>query len=467
MTNEQGQDKGHVQGHAPQLWDVAKVRVEQDLYPRQSTNPKLVERYRDCLDKLPPIEVTPEGILIDGFHRLTAHKAAGLNSIPVHVVDADADAVLRLAITRNNAHGFQLDLSDKQRLAREFYRKALAAGQDRAAVLDELSTLFSVSDRTLRRWCKDTQKRIRQNLKHQARQHWLDCRTQEESAAELGVSQQSISDWRQAFLDFGDTSEVWNREERNAAHYTESDRPLGDVWALGPKMSDDGLRHPGNSHSAIVDNLLRIYTRPGDVVIDPFAGGGSSIDVCRRRLRRCYASDLTPRAERASEIRQHDLTDDLPPLPANLWQDVALVYLDPPYWVQAAGWYGDSSSGLANLSLDDFHTAIANIVKRFGLQLRTGAAVALLIAPTQYKAPGRRFTDHALDLAPQVFAPLHLDHRYTCPYSIDQVQPQRIAWAKEQGRCVAHGRDLLVWRVEPSEHRADAETTHTPTESEE
>ncbi len=32
--------------------------------------------------------------------------------------------------------------------------------------------------------------------------------------------------------------------------------------------------------SRIVENLLYAYTEPFDVVVDPFAGGGSTIDIC-------------------------------------------------------------------------------------------------------------------------------------------------------------------------------------------
>jgi DNA modification methylase len=37
-----------------------------------------------------------------------------------------------------------------------------------------------------------------------------------------------------------------------------------------------------------VDNLLYFYTHPLDVVVDPFAGGGSTIDICKKRLRRYW-----------------------------------------------------------------------------------------------------------------------------------------------------------------------------------
>jgi hypothetical protein len=58
-----------------------------------------------------------------------------------------------------------------------------------------------------------------------------------------------------------------------------------------------------------VDNLLYLYTKPFDMVLDPFAGGGSTIDICKRRFRRYMVSDRKPIVEREKEIRKHDLID--------------------------------------------------------------------------------------------------------------------------------------------------------------
>ena len=110
-------------------------------------------------------------------------------------------------------------------------------------------------------------------------------------------------------------------------------RPIAlQVW----KQQDQsqGPKHPGNTESRWVDNLLYLYTQPLDIVVDP-AGSGSTINLCKKRWRRYYVSDRKPIVEREGEIRQWDITKGLPPVPR--WQDVKLVYLDPPYWKQAEG----------------------------------------------------------------------------------------------------------------------------------
>jgi hypothetical protein len=129
-------------------------------------------------------------------------------------------------------------------------------------------------------------------------------------------------------------------------------RPLYNVWSFAKKSSN--VEHFGNSEQRILENLLYLYTEPFDIVLDPFAGGGSTIDVCKRRLRRYWVSDRKPIVEREQEIRQLDIAQNLPPL-HNRWSDVTLTYLDPPYWRQAAGKYSDDAEDLGNMPLDTSH----------------------------------------------------------------------------------------------------------------
>jgi DNA modification methylase len=52
--------------------------------------------------------------------------------------------------------------------------------------------------------------------------------------------------------------------------------------------------------------MLYRYTEPLDIVVDPFAGDGSTIDLCKKRWRRYWVSDRKPVVEREHEIRSHE-----------------------------------------------------------------------------------------------------------------------------------------------------------------
>jgi DNA modification methylase len=226
-----------------------------------------------------------------------------------------------------------------------------------------------------------------------------------------------------------------------ASHADEAfEVPLYNVWKQHARTA--GSAHPGNSEIRWVDNLLYLYTQPFDVVVDPFAGGGSTLDICRRRLRRYWVSDRKPIPERANQIREHDVTTGLPPLPR--WQDVRLVYLDPPYWAQAAGEYSNDPTDLANMPLDRFTETLAGLINNFGKKLSSGSVIALLMQPTQWRAPERAYTDHVIDIARLVKLPIDL--RVSCPYESQQYNGTQVEWAKANRKVLVLSRELIVWR---------------------
>lgn len=49
---------------------------------------------------------------------------------------------------------------------------------------------------------------------------------------------------------------------------------------------DNKVKYPGNVPQDIVEQLFYYYTEPFDIVIDPFGGGGITIDACQKWFRR-------------------------------------------------------------------------------------------------------------------------------------------------------------------------------------
>lgn len=90
-----------------------------------------------------------------------------------------------------------------------------------------------------------------------------------------------------------------------------ADEPMGDP------------RFEGRTPSYVVWNLLSRYTREGDLVVDPFCGGGTTIDVARSLGRRARGFDVAPHRD---DIERADARS----LPL---EDAAadFFFLDPPY----------------------------------------------------------------------------------------------------------------------------------------
>lgn len=139
---------------------------------------------------------------------------------------------------------------------------------------------------------------------------WLACHTQEEIAERLDIAKATVNNWISDSFSFG---KLAKNEQSAAEHATDFEPPIYNIWKQQEKTA--GASHFGNSEVRWVDNLLYLYTSPFDIVVDPFGGGGSTIDICRKRFRRHWVSDRKPVVERAEDIRKWDLTDGTPPLP--------------------------------------------------------------------------------------------------------------------------------------------------------
>lgn len=414
---------------------VAVVVFREDLYPRIETSPVTVQKYAEDLDVLPPIEVNQNNELIDGWHRWTAHKKVKAETIRAVVTKTKSDGeLLELAIERNAAHGLQLSLTDKKAMATRIYNAT--PDREKDATKARLARVLSVSDRTVRDWLSRTDKDAKERRDQRIFDLWLACWTQEEIAADVGCDPTD-----KALRVSGNSEDLPKNQKAASDHATDFDPPIYNVWKQQERTS--GASHFGNSEVRWLDNLLYLYTKPFDVVLDPFAGGGSTIDLCRKRFRRYLASDRLPIVERAKEIRQHDLTDG--PLKPPQWKDVSLVYLDPPYWKQAEGQYSQDKNDLANMTLREFTSTLSGVILAYAKKLSHGARVALIIQPTQWKAPERVFVDHVGDMLRHVALPIEM--RYSVPYESQQCNAQMVEWAKAQKQCLVLTREIVVWRV--------------------
>jgi hypothetical protein len=132
------------------------------------------------------------------------------------------------------------------------------------------------------------------------------------------------------------------------------------------------------------------------------------------------------------------------------WGNVGLLYLDPPYWLQAEGQYGDDPENLANMELEQFYDVLITFIGQCSSKMSAGSHIALLIQPTQWKAPGRQVIDHIVDLIIRVqhSAPLRYVRRIVCPYESQQCTAQQVIWAKESRDLLVLTRELVIWEVE-------------------
>ncbi|HUY32859.1 MAG TPA: DNA methyltransferase [Pirellulales bacterium] len=417
---------------------LAEIVFDEALYPRREHDPAIVQRYASSIESIEAagkyISLTHDNRILDGKHRFLGYRVASQDdqerSVPVFVYpEMPEHDAFALAVELNSQHGYQLLERDKKQSAVKLYGFGFS--------YKTISGMVSVSERELTAWLSDTVKQEKERKDEMILDMHFSCHTQAEIAKATGLAQPTIKE------KIDTLSERY--QGSNSIKLTFSDEefetPIYNVWTQNAKSNAVG--HFGNTEQRWVENLLYAYTEPFDIVVDPFAGGGATIDVCKKRGRRYFVSDRLPIIAREDEIRKWDIGDGLPELPQ--WKDVKLVYLDPPYWKQAENQYSSDPEDLANMPLEKFNEALSGLIKAFAKKLKAGSFIALIIQPTQWNAPDRQFTDHVGDMLRAVKLPV--DMRISCPYSTQQCTAQMVDWAKENRRCLVLSREIIVWRI--------------------
>ena len=405
--------------------NVDDVIFRNDLYPRLKPNPSKIQEYAENIDRLPPIEVNQNNILIDGYHRLQAYKTEKLDSIPVVVTQTKSEAeVERLSVERNSTHGQQLTQDEKKSYAIKWWD---------VLPVNEICATLSISDKTYRRWTSAKQEQKEEQTKQRIYDMWMRCHTQQEIADAVGVERTIVGD---RIANFG--KNVENGQLTESHIFTNFEAQIYTVWNFAKATNE--VKHPGNIPPEIIDNLLWFYTKPFDVVFDPFGGGGSTIDKCLERKRRYYVSDLSPIPAR-NDIRKWDITSGLPedlPVPD-------LVFLDPPYWKQAEGKYSDGETDLSNMGLDKFLETIGDIAKNIKQKWhgnRPDGKLALIIGAYQ---KNWETTDLPYMCYQAIAKYLNPVIRIQVPYSTQVYGGQYVKSAKDNKQLLNLSRDLMIF----------------------
>jgi tRNA1(Val) A37 N6-methylase TrmN6 len=116
------------------------------------------------------------------------------------------------------------------------------------------------------------------------------------------------------------------------------------------------------------------------------------------------------------------------------------VFLDPPYWKQAAGRYSGEPNEMAEMDIDSFYAAWWKIAEAC---MEHAGRIAYIISPTQNEDGS--VVDHATDmLRPFAADGWRVERRIIVPYSTQQATGQQVTWARDNKRMLKLYRDLVV-----------------------
>jgi len=200
-----------------------------------------------------------------------------------------------------------------------------------------------------------------------------------------------------------------------------------------------GIEYPGRIPGQIPANVIHYYTEVGDLVVDPMAGGGSTLDAASLLERRCLAYDFFPMRP---EIRFNDVLNGLP----DEAKGAKLIFIDPPYGSIAKGFYQDHPSCLSQMDQTAFLEALRKIAGYCSQVLDQNGYLALLVQNVY------NWTGDTVWQLIQLFTEdkWQLVRRIQVPLSNQQISSNVMKWARENRQMVNLDRDLLIFKLNQS-----------------
>lgn len=351
---------------------INKIEKYDLIYPRERISQKTIESYAEALQcgaKFPPVllqkiydEDQNEKIInLDGFHRTEAYKLAKEKEIPYEWYKEEIlDIAIHLkelriiSIKRNLTHGDRLSNRDKELMC----KKMAKADPEENITYEDFMEIFSInSSGTISNWIgaiRSEQKGTRDGKIIKLSQlGW----TQDTIAEKVGLAQNRISQIINNFnfenidifykkgtevseiakINGLDLATTWNIilegkedierfKEFGNEKFSNEQPKMYDYWNFPKRDSRLGVEYPGMLWGQHVMNILYRFSKQRDLVFDPMAGGGVTIDTCLIMNRKCRAFDINPCRE---DIQQRDIILD--GFPEGIKQ-ADLIIFDPPYY---------------------------------------------------------------------------------------------------------------------------------------
>lgn len=405
--------------------NVSDIIWREDLYPRFEANQALIQKYAYSIEYLPPIKISQSNILIDGFHRWKAHQLNGEKEIAVDVIEVESEKELkRLAYQLNSNHGLQLTADEKRRYAGEMIGEMS---------VKELALVLSVSESSIKDWTVAQRKALEEERNRKILELYLRAWNTQQSIADIMA------------LGEGDAGRkiVSRVIDGQIANYVETSKefkpPIYNIWNL-QKQDNATDSHFGSFPLYFMKSLLHFHTQPLDIVFDPFAGGGTTVDACKEMFRRYYCTDRIVKPGREKDILEHDITAGFPdglPKPA-------MIFLDPPYWLLAKKEYSEDESDLGNMTKEQFYQVMRGIADE--TMQRKIEHIAYLIRPIWETGldDGWNWVDPMFDLYDMVNDKYRISARYVIPYSTQQYSALWVDRAKKENKCLILNRELII-----------------------
>lgn len=288
-----------------------------EVYGKEDVDAGLLESIRrhGVMVPLSVVKIPASGFeVVSGSRRLACARELGIENVPCVRVEYDSQEDLKRAVieyNRQRSKNFSQLMREADTL--EELVKSTAHERRLSGLRNQAIRILNPDDESRELVRRSSDSRTDQTLAHaiglggkdvyrQARAIWNaalegDVRACS-SVVRLDANQQTI---HAAYKDL-----------RRRDRYTTGFKPTPyDVWNFRGDSSY-GIPHPGSIPPSIIAHTLHYYSRPNDLIVDPFAGGGATIDVSLAMGRRCLAYDLDPKRP---DVQRQDVRGGFGPRP--------------------------------------------------------------------------------------------------------------------------------------------------------
>jgi DNA modification methylase len=147
------------------------------------------------------------------------------------------------------------------------------------------------------------------------------------------------------------------------------------------KTQKGSNKYAGVTPAFVIYNMIKRYTEPGDLVLDPMAGSGTTIDVCKEEGRRCIAYDIS---STRPDITQNDARK-IPLADAS----AEMIFIDSPYGDNID--YNDHPDNIGHISAetDQFYKELDKVMAECYRVLKPGKVLGWLVGDQWVK---KKFT---------------------------------------------------------------------------
>lgn len=229
------------------------------------------------------------------------------------------------------------------------------------------------------------------------------------------VTDETIEDGARDYMSTGYAAQVTEQQLKAEGDPIERERKMRDAEKYS--LSGAGARWGGLSRFPrnIGRIMLRLYSKSGDTVVDPFAGHNSRMELCYRERRNYIGCDISKKFMQANFKRREELLDENAHslFPALNKATIELHECDsrkmpvknnvgdftitsPPYWCLED--YGDEMCQLGKNDYQHFLIGLGEVAKQNFRCLKSGSFAAWFVNDFRWEGKFYSYHTHTIQL---------------------------------------------------------------------